>query len=70
MTMETLRKESLYLRLAYSFKGLAHYPHDEEHGGTQADMVAESCSSRSKGSKKREALGLELAFLNLKAHPQ
>ena len=25
--------------MAYSFKGLVHFHHSEEHGGVQADMV-------------------------------
>ena len=27
--------------LAYSFRGSAHYSHDPEHGGLQADVVLE-----------------------------
>ena len=27
--------------LAYSFRGLVHYHHDEEHGDMHADMVLE-----------------------------
>jgi len=40
MTKATLRKESILLELAYTFRGLIYYPHGEEHGGMQTDMVA------------------------------
>ena len=51
------QKRKPLLGLAYSFRGLAHYPHGEEHGDTQTDMVAESSTSGSKGSKERATLG-------------
>lgn len=58
-----------HLRLAFHFKGLVHYPHVREHGGMQADMVAESSTSGFAGSVKRETLGLALAFETSKSTP-
>ena len=69
-TMPIPTEDSIWLRLAYGFMGLIHYPRGEEHGSMQADMVADSSISRSEGSKKQESLGLELAFWNLKVLPQ
>jgi hypothetical protein len=37
----TLIKGNISLGLAYSFRGLVHYHHGGEHGGTQADMRLE-----------------------------
>ena len=34
-------KESIYWRLAYGFRGFAHYHHGGEHSGRQADMELE-----------------------------
>ena len=39
MTIVTLMKEKIELGLAYSFRGLVHYCHDEKHGTRQAHMV-------------------------------
>jgi hypothetical protein len=44
MTISTLIKENISLRLAYSFRGLAHYRHGGKHAagrqaGRQAGMV-------------------------------
>jgi hypothetical protein len=41
MTMATLTKKNISLRLAYRFKGLVHYYHGRKHGGMQADMALE-----------------------------
>lgn len=41
MTMAT----HLYLIGTYSVRGLVHYPPNRDHGGTQANMVAESSTS-------------------------
>lgn len=38
-TMPTLMKENISLELAYSLRGLVHYHHGEEYGGSQASMV-------------------------------
>ena len=35
----TLRKESIYLKLAYRFRGLVHCLHGGRYGGTQADTM-------------------------------
>lgn len=39
MTVATLTKESVYLELACSFRGLVHCHHGEKHGSVQAGMV-------------------------------
>jgi hypothetical protein len=41
VTKVNLIKESIYLGLAYSFRGLVHYHHCVKHISTQADMVLE-----------------------------
>ena len=41
MTKASLIKANIYLGLAYSFKGLVHYPHGGKHGSIQADLVLE-----------------------------
>jgi hypothetical protein len=41
MTKATLMKENIPLGLAYSFRGLVHYPHGRKHGSEQAHMVLE-----------------------------
>jgi hypothetical protein len=41
MTTTTFIKENIYLRLAYSFRGLVQYLDGGKHGGMQADMVLE-----------------------------
>ena len=60
MTKAAVIKDSITLRLAYSFRGLVHYHHGEEHGGTQA---TESYISRWK-IRKRESHWAWLGFLN------
>jgi hypothetical protein len=37
--LATLTKENISLRLAYNFRGLAHYCHGGKHGRLQADTV-------------------------------
>ena len=39
MTMATLIKENIKLRLVYSFADLVYLDHGEKHGSVQADMV-------------------------------
>jgi hypothetical protein len=41
MTMATLIKENISLRLAYRFGGLVHYHHSQKYGGVKANMVLE-----------------------------
>jgi hypothetical protein len=41
MITAALVKENIELGLAYSFRGLVHYPHGGKHGSIQADMVME-----------------------------
>ena len=41
MTTITLMEESISSGLAYSFRGLAHFSHGRDYGGTQRDMVLE-----------------------------
>lgn len=43
--------------------------HGLEHGGTQADMITDSFTARSKGSKKREGLRLN-GLVETSTHPQ
>lgn len=66
MTMATPVRGSISLGLAYSFGGLVHYHYGREHGSRvgrpSSGEVAESSTSRSTGSRKRETLGLEWAF--------
>jgi hypothetical protein len=56
ITTKTLRKESLYLELAYC---LVHYLHIMEHGCTKTDMRDESVESGSASDQKIETLGLD-----------
>jgi hypothetical protein len=44
VTKETLTKDNISLRLAYRFRGVAHYCHSGKHGSKQADMVLEEPS--------------------------
>lgn len=55
MTMETVKMKRIN-GMAYIFRGFVHGKHGWEHGGTLADMVAESCTTRSKGSRKRNTV--------------
>lgn len=48
--------------LTYSFRWLHYYHHAGEQGGMQADMVVESSTAGSEGSRKRKPLGLAWAF--------
>jgi hypothetical protein len=64
MTTASLTKESISLG---HFRGLVHYHHGGEHGGTQAHVidtgeVAESSTSGSAVSWKREDTGCGWAF--------
>jgi hypothetical protein len=34
-------KETIYLELVYSFRGLVHYHHSGKNGSVQADLVLE-----------------------------
>lgn len=54
MTKAAVIKDSITLRLAYSFRGLVHYPHDREHGCIQSDMIAENSTFGFEGSRKRD----------------
>lgn len=42
MTKETLLKEGIWLRFAYSFRGLVHCHHSGEHDSMLLGMVPES----------------------------
>jgi hypothetical protein len=76
MFTEILIKKSINLGLAYSFWGLAHYPHSRKHVSMQAEMVLQKdCISGLPGNKKRERLDMAWAFETTKAphphpHPQ
>ena len=67
--MATLIKEHTELGLAYRFSGLVHYHYSREHvsrcGGGER---AESSTSKSSGSSKRQTLGMAWAFENQKPH--
>ena len=39
MNMTTLGKDSIYLRFAYSFRGLVHYHHGRGHDCMLVDMI-------------------------------
>lgn len=55
--MEILIKESIYLGLAYSFRGLVRYYHGGKHGSIQIHMVLGKklkVLHPDSGSKKRE----------------
>ena len=39
MNTSTFIKDSIYLGLAYSFRGSVYYHHGRKHGSVQADMV-------------------------------
>jgi hypothetical protein len=49
------QKKTFYWGLAYSFGSLVQYLYDREHGGTQADTGAESFTSGSRGSRRKES---------------
>jgi hypothetical protein len=41
MTKATLRRDMIYLGLAFSFRGSVHHHHCRKHGSVQVDMVLE-----------------------------
>lgn len=48
--------------ISYISRGLALYSHGRVYGDPRADMVAENPTYGSKGSRKKETLGLAYAF--------
>ena len=69
MTNATLIKEKCLNGNCLQFHSLVHFLHGGEHGGTQADMVAESFTSGSTSNRKREPLCLAWAFETPKPTP-
>jgi hypothetical protein len=54
MTVTTLIQKNIPLGLAYSFRGLVHYPHGEDNEGRHgARKDAESFTSEFTSSKER-----------------
>ena len=47
-------KSSIYLGLAYSFRGSVHYHHGGKHGSMQADMVLEELRVLGPDDRERE----------------